>query len=50
MVMPNEAYREFGDIWFKEFGERLSSTETKLKADKLMELFRKVIYTKIGDK
>lgn len=50
VMLPNEAYSEFSKIWEKEFGEQLSPTQARLKADKLMELFRKVIFANEGDK
>ena len=51
MVMPEEAYKEFGDLYKQEFGERLTQSQTKLKADRVMKLFSKVIFEEtIGGK
>jgi hypothetical protein len=49
MVMKPEAYKEFADLYEQEFGERISPTQARLKADKLMKLFERVIF-KEGDK
>lgn len=49
MVMKPQAYREFAELYEQEFGERLTQSQTKLKADRLMKLFSKVILNKQGE-
>lgn len=50
MVMKPQAYREFAELYEQEFGERLTQSQTKLKADRLMKLFGKVIFKETGGK
>ena len=41
--MKPEAYKEFAEIYAQEFGEKLSQLETRLKADQLIRLYKKIV-------
>lgn len=51
MLIPNEAYTEFTQIYEREFGIKLPHEEAKFKAKKLLNIFRKAILnnTKQGE-
>lgn len=44
MVMKPEAVNEFNQLYEDEFGVRLSPTQARLKAEKLMKLFSMVVF------
>lgn len=45
-MLSKEAFKEFQDIYYREFGIRLSMTEATEKAADLIQLFRSVLSEK----
>lgn len=48
MTLSEEAVRSFGEIYFEQFGEKLSDSEADEKAVKLLRLF-KLIYRPVPE-
>ena len=44
MVIPDDAYTDFAEIYQREFDIRLSPEEVKFKAKKLLSIFRKALF------
>ena len=45
MAIPDDAYTDFAEIYEREFNVRLSPHEVKFKAKKLLNIFRKAIFS-----
>ncbi len=49
-MLPNEAIREFQELYKQHFGEWLEEKEARRKADNLLRLFRAVYGTPMSGK